>query len=1118
MSTSLTSRFPVPVFLLLVVAQWLSGSASASQNRAAKELAVTLDARHRQAVITVPKQVASVAVEFRKPRSAGWTLYKTIKVRTAPATIHLALPEGSTANSWRATGVTGNAQAPKKVFPNSFYRGKTAFTKVLAPSYAVETNVPSGSTLNSGSSASDLVAAASTGTASSLNSSPGAPATTTGTPVQADIWETSGTTAYFFNQLRGLQVIDLSNPANPVLNATYRLPAVGQDLYVVQGPGSTNYAILLTQQYDQNSSQYGTGILLIAVSGGTTQLVSSNSLPGWLADSRMVGNQLYLSTQQWSWDGSGNGPSITLNQMTVDPVGGAIYAGGSLVSQGYYPILSAGDDWIALSQYSRGNWQNSTVTLYALGTNGATLLTTNPITLTGCVSDEYDVQYAGGILSAVTQRWVQDTNNGTNDWWSYNPVTSLQNFTPDGTLQGSVTIDASNGYSAARFSGTSLYVVTSGWNGSGQNNPLHVLDNSSPTNPVVAGEANLPGTTTQLEPLGTQLFTLGYDSNWRLNASLYDVSSLTNPNLLSSVSLSSNASTSWGYSPATWDPEAFNVMTNAGLVTIPYTCSDSNGNSASSIQLLALNTTNGTLGLAGSVPTGANPLRSAMVGGALACITQQELVTADVSNPNSPNVLADLTLAWSVDKIAVSGNYLIEITAGTSWDGEVPSATIATVADPDNALSQTNLGTGVIVDAQLQGNALYVLRQNPANSPWWWDFPVLHDALNGGGAPQGQVPTLYLDTYDVSRLPALTLLGSSSNTLPGTSTSWEVGGLLFPSTNCAVAVAQPQSLNYWGFYGGIGPVIIDPIVTVQPVAVSLAKTPSLKKAVSPALGRGSVSPALIPVDSCVPFRRFGGAGGTPATAIIWQVNDPTAPVAQAPVALTDTNATPVKYSAASNNLLVFGYGEREGWLQGAASGMSSCTNYLGLLDLSDPTAPVLGAGIALPGRLEAVTSLTYNGFLAWTESWTGTDSSPGARQVQVSACDTVNVYQITSLNLSQQGPLAAYGNNLFTAQGTNLNGYSLDNSGTLNSSGTISLAWIPSGLLPFPVQNDSNSCTLLGSDGWNNLFGTVWNNSGPESLLNDPTPLGTTLTNDLPMGDGSVLSPAGSYGVDRFQP
>ena len=57
-------------------------------------------------------------------------------------------------------------------------------------------------------------------------------------PVEADIWKTDGNTVYFFNQLRGLQILDVSNPADPRLTASLRLPAVGEDLYLLPGSGS----------------------------------------------------------------------------------------------------------------------------------------------------------------------------------------------------------------------------------------------------------------------------------------------------------------------------------------------------------------------------------------------------------------------------------------------------------------------------------------------------------------------------------------------------------------------------------------------------------------------------------------------------------------------------------------------------------------------------------------------------------------------------------------------------------------------------------------------------------------------------------------------------------------
>ena len=50
---------------------------------------------------------------------------------------------------------------------------------------------------------------------------------------EADIWKIVGDRLYFFNQVRGLQLFDLSKPADPALLGTLRMPAVGEDMYVL---------------------------------------------------------------------------------------------------------------------------------------------------------------------------------------------------------------------------------------------------------------------------------------------------------------------------------------------------------------------------------------------------------------------------------------------------------------------------------------------------------------------------------------------------------------------------------------------------------------------------------------------------------------------------------------------------------------------------------------------------------------------------------------------------------------------------------------------------------------------------------------------------------------------
>jgi hypothetical protein len=206
---------------------------------------------------------------------------------------------------------------------------------------------------------------------------------TAGTVEESDIWKADGSKVYFFNQLRGLQVLDLSDPANPTLMASYRLPSKGQEMYIVVGPGSVRYAILLTREYERGSWVEQTGVQVIEVNGPSAKLVSSLNIAGWLADSRLVGNRIYLATQQWSWNSSANTDAVTLNDIVLDTSSGSVTLAKTHAVKGNWPVISAGNDWLTVTQSDWSDWQSSWITLFSLGTNGATQLTPSPVKLFG---------------------------------------------------------------------------------------------------------------------------------------------------------------------------------------------------------------------------------------------------------------------------------------------------------------------------------------------------------------------------------------------------------------------------------------------------------------------------------------------------------------------------------------------------------------------------------------------------------------------------------------------------------------------------------------------------------------------------------------------------------------
>ena len=51
--------------------------------------------------------------------------------------------------------------------------------------------------------------------------------------VESDIWSIHNDILYFFNSLRGLQVIDLKDKGNPVIRGVLPMPAAGEQMYTL---------------------------------------------------------------------------------------------------------------------------------------------------------------------------------------------------------------------------------------------------------------------------------------------------------------------------------------------------------------------------------------------------------------------------------------------------------------------------------------------------------------------------------------------------------------------------------------------------------------------------------------------------------------------------------------------------------------------------------------------------------------------------------------------------------------------------------------------------------------------------------------------------------------------
>ena len=114
--------------------------------------------------------------------------------------------------------------------------------------------------------------------------------------VESDIWKLNGDTLYFFNQYRGLQVIDISAPDAATVEGVLPLPAAGEQMYLLDA----NHVVLLARD---GCGWWGgdteSRVLIVDVGGATPKVVASLPVRGSIQESRLVGTALYVASQTY---------------------------------------------------------------------------------------------------------------------------------------------------------------------------------------------------------------------------------------------------------------------------------------------------------------------------------------------------------------------------------------------------------------------------------------------------------------------------------------------------------------------------------------------------------------------------------------------------------------------------------------------------------------------------------------------------------------------------------------------------------------------------------------------------------------------------------------------------
>ncbi|HEX7858987.1 MAG TPA: beta-propeller domain-containing protein [Verrucomicrobiae bacterium] len=521
--------------------------------------------------------------------------------------------------------------------------------------------------------------------------------------VESDIWKLVGDTLFFFNQYRGMQVIDVSSPDSPEVTGTYDLPGAGEQMYVING---TNVVLLARD----NCAWYGTEsqsrVILLQVRDGEPHLVKELPVAGQIVESRLVGSALYVVASSYQRRVSDGGPSGGASSETWD-------WGNDIVSfdladfataeqkssdwvRGYGNVIMATDKYLFVSQQvydSTSTMYSSTINSYDISSPNGTFTKLATFNAGGNVKDKFKMNVIGNTFVVVVQRenWQRGERTTNVRTYSFaNP--SAPQFLAD------LKIIENEQLFATRFDGDRLYAVTFR-----VIDPLWIIDLSNPAAPKKLGELEIPGWSTFLQPMGDRLLAIGIDQSsntWRTAVQLFNVADPANPTLLSKVLIGEQ----WSGSEANWDEKAFGVLPDENLVLVPFYSSGAAGYQQG-VQLIDL--FENTLVKRGIVEHNMAARRATIHRDRMLSLSSRELLTVDVTDRDKPAVIETTTLSWAAEHVHLVGNHLIEV---DSYNNSGPALRVVHTDDPSEILSSLVLTNIPYLGSVEMNNHLYLLQ------------------------------------------------------------------------------------------------------------------------------------------------------------------------------------------------------------------------------------------------------------------------------------------------------------------------------------------------------------------------------------------------------------------------
>ncbi|MBI2929351.1 MAG: beta-propeller domain-containing protein [Verrucomicrobia bacterium] len=760
-------------------------------------------------VVRVPVGTAKVVLESRPRLGRGpWQPRAVARLPAGEGEATFRLPRSAELEILRARADTTDT------LPSSFFQGTNSF----AGQQSANAGAGAGSwgVVFSNASSDGLLTVTDAAVAPRVFTAETAPRAV----VESDIWKLRGDTLYFFNQYRGLQIIDVAAPDHPVVQGTLELPAVGEQMYLLED----NYVVLLTREgcgglWAVNGVNTESQVLIVKVENGGPRVVAQLPVRGQTQESRLVGTALYVASQGYrSRSDNPNDWEIGNFVCSFDLANPeAPVEKSSLWYPGYRNTITATDRFLFVAvpldyQVTHGQTTPSLVHCLDIAAPDGTMRELSSFQVLGQVKDKFKMHVNGDVVTVISEEWAMRSVGP--DAWLWRPATKLETFSladPAAPRQlGGLELAAGEQLHATRFDGDKVYVVTFM-----RVDPLWIVDLSDPAQPQVKGELEVPGWSTYIQPLGDRLVTIGIDNTdrWRVAVSLFDVRDVAKPALLSKVSLGENNS----WSEANHDEKAFGFLPEAGLLLVPF--SSWSAEQREGVQLIDLGAD--TLTKRGVIAHDVSPRRATIHRDRILSLSGRELLSVDATDRDQPVVRGGVELSWNVDRVVVHGDYLLEFGSGRPTGGSAgplvfadavsgavndparPVLRVVPAADPGIVLRGLVLTNQPLLGLTAKDNRLYVAQGQSAQVVW----PLFPPPPTGVGDPPPPPVTnaasLLLTIFDLDRLPELVVLGQKEISFDDQ--YWNNLEAVWPSPGVLVWASATRGSTgyYWGGPGRI---------------------------------------------------------------------------------------------------------------------------------------------------------------------------------------------------------------------------------------------------------------------------------------------------------------------------